>query len=54
MPLGVVRAGACYDLVVTAGFATPWSYALLHGGLSSAGDALGLGVLPALDPVQTL
>ncbi|MFE9333043.1 hypothetical protein [Streptomyces sp. NPDC006925] len=52
--LGVVRVSAWYDLVVTAGFATPWSYALLHGGLSSVGDALGLGVLPALDPIQTL
>ncbi|MBQ1119981.1 hypothetical protein [Streptomyces sp. B15] len=52
--LGVVRASAWYDLVVTAGFATPWSYALLHDGLSSLGDALGLGVLPALDPIQTL
>ncbi|WP_269856750.1 hypothetical protein [Streptomyces sp. RPT161] len=52
--LRVVRASAWYDLVVTAGFATPWTYALLHGGLSSVGGALGLGVLPALDPVQTL
>ncbi|MFP1630038.1 hypothetical protein ACLB9X_34070 [Streptomyces sp. 5K101] len=52
--LRVVRASAWYDLVVTAGFATPWTYALLHGGLSSLGRALGLGVLPALDPVQTL
>jgi hypothetical protein len=43
-----------YDLVVTAGFATPWTYALLHGALSSLGGALGLGVLPARDPVQTL
>ncbi|MEU1629461.1 hypothetical protein ABZ746_29920 [Streptomyces sp. NPDC020096] len=50
----VVRASAWYDLVVTAGFATPWTYALLHGALSSLGGAFGLGVLPALDPVQTL
>ncbi|WP_405427611.1 hypothetical protein [Micromonospora sp. NBC_00617] len=52
--LRLVRASAWYDLVVTAGFATPWTYALLHGALSSLGGALGLGVLPALDPVQTL
>ncbi|MGW1893309.1 hypothetical protein ACWCP6_24140 [Streptomyces sp. NPDC002004] len=52
--LRVVRASAWYDLVVTAGFATPWTYALLHGALSSLGDALGLGALPALDPMQTL
>jgi hypothetical protein len=47
--LRVVRASAWYDLVVTAGFATPWTYALLHGALSSLGDGLGLGALPALD-----
>ncbi|MDX3233376.1 hypothetical protein [Streptomyces sp. ME19-01-6] len=52
--LRVVRASAWYDLVVTAGFATPWTYALLHDALSSLGDALGLGVFPALDPIQTL
>ena len=52
--LRVVRVSAWYDLVVTAGFATPWTYALLHGALSSLGSALGLGVLPALDPIQTL
>ncbi|MFF7754210.1 hypothetical protein ACFZCP_34365 [Streptomyces sp. NPDC007971] len=52
--LRVVRASAWYDLVVTAGFATPWTYALVHDALSSLGGALGLGVLPALDPMQTL
>lgn len=52
--LRVVRASAWYDLVVTAGFATPWTYSLAHGLLSSAGDALGLGALPDRDPVQTL
>lgn len=52
--LRVVRASAWYDLVVTAGFATPWSCALLRDALSSLGDRLGLGVLPALDPMQTL
>lgn len=52
--LHVVRASAWYDLVVTAGFATPWTYALLHGALSSLGGTLGLGALPALDPIQTL
>ncbi|MFG2624365.1 hypothetical protein [Streptomyces sp. NPDC048473] len=52
--LRVVRASAWYDLVVTAGFATPWTYALVHDALSSLGHAWGLGVLPELDPVQTL
>ncbi|MGC5016298.1 hypothetical protein ACLQ2R_36515 [Streptosporangium sp. DT93] len=49
-----MRASAWYDLVVTAGFATPWTYALLHGALSSLGGALGLGVLPPPDPMLTL
>ncbi|MEU7278337.1 hypothetical protein AB0A69_06030 [Streptomyces sp. NPDC045431] len=52
--LRVVRASAWYDLVVTAGFATPWTYTLVHDALSSLGGALGLGLLPALDPWQTL
>ncbi|MBO8185535.1 hypothetical protein [Streptomyces spirodelae] len=52
--LRVIRASAWYDLVVTAGFATPWTYAHLHGLLSWVGDALELGGLPALDPMQIL
>lgn len=52
--LRVVRASAWYDLVVTAGFATPWTYALVHDTLSALGRAWGLGVLPELDPIQTL
>ncbi|MBK3567493.1 hypothetical protein [Streptomyces sp. MBT62] len=52
--LRVVRASAWYDLVVTAGFATPWTYALVHDTLSSLGRDWGLGVLPELDPIQTL
>ncbi|MFI9600563.1 hypothetical protein ACIHCX_11870 [Streptomyces sp. NPDC052043] len=52
--LGVVRASAWYDLAVTAGFATPWTYALVHDALSSCGSALGLGALPELDLWQTL
>src|SRR4051812_3416904 len=52
--LRVVRASAWYDLAVTAGFMTPWTYALVHEAISSLGDALGWGVLPELDPWQTL
>ncbi|WP_030412709.1 hypothetical protein [Streptomyces sp. NRRL S-1448] len=52
--LRVVRASAWYDLVVTAGFATPWTYALVHGALSSWGGALGLGAMPTREPLQTL
>ncbi|OLZ72243.1 hypothetical protein AV521_10110 [Streptomyces sp. IMTB 2501] len=52
--LRLVRSSGWYDLVVTAGFATPWTYALLHRLLSAGGDAAGLGAMPALTPMQTL
>ncbi|WP_327183102.1 hypothetical protein [Streptomyces sp. NBC_01334] len=52
--LRVVRASAWYDLVVTAGFATPWTYALVHDVLSSWSRAWGLGTFPQTDPIQTL
>jgi hypothetical protein len=51
--LRAVRTSAWYDLVVTAAFATPWTYALVHDALSELGDALGLGTLPAVDPVRS-
>nr|WP_223242244.1 hypothetical protein [Streptomyces sp. CBMA123] len=50
----LVRSSGWYDLIVTAGFATPWTYALLHHLLSAAGTATGLGAMPALTPMQTL
>lgn len=52
--LRTVRASAWYDLVVTAGFATPWTYALVHRALSAGGGAAGLGALPPLEPMQVL
>ncbi|MEU3050060.1 hypothetical protein ABZ705_26720 [Streptomyces sp. NPDC006984] len=52
--LRLVRASAWYDLVVTAGFMTPWTYVLLHRALSWSGEALGLGGMPPLDPMQML
>ncbi|MYX41394.1 hypothetical protein GTW59_09940 [Streptomyces sp. SID89] len=52
--LRTVRASAWYDLAVTAGFVTPWTYALVHDALSALGEALGWGALPALDPWQIL
>ncbi|MFG2947261.1 hypothetical protein [Streptomyces adustus] len=52
--LRLVRASAWYDLVVTAGFATPWTYALVHDVLDRAGDRFGWGTLPPLDPTQTM
>ncbi|MEU5873503.1 hypothetical protein AB0A73_18340 [Glycomyces sp. NPDC047369] len=50
----VVRASAVYDLVVTSGFATPWTLALVHAALNGLSGALGLGAFPALDPMQVL
>ncbi|GAA1666039.1 hypothetical protein GCM10009830_09610 [Glycomyces endophyticus] len=52
--LTVVRASAAYDLVVTAGFATPWTFALVHAGLNALSGALGLDAFPGLDPMQIL
>ncbi|MQM25987.1 hypothetical protein [Glycomyces albidus] len=52
--LTVVRASAAYDLVVTAGFATPWTFALVHAALNGLSGALGLGAFPELDLMQVL
>ncbi|MFI8828067.1 hypothetical protein [Streptomyces sp. NPDC053431] len=43
----VVRASAWYDLVVTAPFATPWTYLLVHEALSLGGPADRMTVLYA-------
>lgn len=50
----LVRLSAWYDLVVTAGFATPWTYALLHRALDALAGTLGAGALPPADPTQVL
>ena len=51
----LVRGSAWYDLIVTAAFATPWSFAALHGVLSSVSQALNLpGELPAFEPMHML
>jgi hypothetical protein len=51
----LVRGSAWYDLIVTAAFATPWSFAALHGVLSSVSQALNLpGELPAFAPMHLL
>jgi len=42
----LVRASALYDVIVTAGFATPWSFALVHQQLSTINQALGGTPLP--------
>ncbi|WP_226499970.1 hypothetical protein [Pseudomonas sp. MWU16-30322] len=51
----VVRGSAWYDLIVTAAFATPWSFAALHGALTALSQALDLpGELPQFAPAHML
>lgn len=51
----IVRASAVYDLVVTAGFALPWTAALALGSMGAAHRALGLsGVVPVVDDPFTI
>jgi hypothetical protein len=50
----IVRASALYDVVVTAPFATPWSFAMLVGVLSSTNQQLGGNPLPPFTPFHTL
>ncbi len=53
--LRIVRASAWYDLIVTAGFATPWTFAAIHGGLNALIRALGMpGALPPFAPEHML
>lgn len=44
----LIRASALYDILATAAFATPWSFALLHGMLSQ------LTPLPPFAPTHLL
>jgi hypothetical protein len=48
--LKIVRASAWYDLLLTAPFATPWTFAFMHAQLSAINQALGGGALPAFTP----
>lgn len=50
----VVWASAAYDLLVTAPFATPWTFALAFGHLGFVNQALGGQPLPAFEPMQML
>ena len=51
----LVRGSAWYDLIVTAAFVTPWSFAVLHGLLTALSQALDLsGELPPFEPVHRL
>lgn len=50
----IVWASAAYDLLITAPFATPWTFALALGHLGLANQALGGQPLPAFGPMQML
>lgn len=50
----IVRASAIYDLVLTAAFATPWTFALAHGQISALNALLGGAALPDFSPFHLL
>lgn len=50
----IVLGSAAYDLLVTAPFATPWSFAYAHGHLGAINQALGGTALPAFTPFHVL
>ena len=52
--LTVVRASAAYDLLLTAPFATPWTFAFVHAHLSALNSRLGGGALPDFATIHTL
>jgi hypothetical protein len=52
--LKLVRASAWYDLLLTAPFATPWTFALAHDPLSALNRWLGGTALPAFGPFHIL
>lgn len=53
--LRILRASAIYDLVVTAPFATPWTFGVLADLLRQTHERLGLaGILPVPDPMHVL
>jgi len=53
--LRIVRASAWYDLVSTAGFATPWTFAWIYTGLNGLSGWLGIAErFPPFAPVHVL
>ena len=50
----IVLGSAIYDLVVTAPFATPWSFAYAHARLDGINRQLGGAALPAFTPFHVL
>ena len=52
--LAIVRASAIYDLVVTAAFATPWTFLTMRNRLSALNQGLGGHPLPPFEPFHVL
>lgn len=53
--LQIVRASAVYDLIVTAGFMTPWTASFVFKGFAALSGALGLDrAVPTLDVTSML
>ena len=50
----IVLGSAIYDLVVTAPFATPWSFAFARAQLDDMNQRLGGAALPAFEPFHVL
>jgi hypothetical protein len=50
----IVLGSAAYDLLVTAPFATPWSFAYAHAQLDAINQGLGGAALPAFAPFHVL
>ena len=50
----VVRASAIYDVLMTAAFATPWTFLLLREHLSALNVGLGGVPLPVFGPFHLL
>ncbi|MFK3971559.1 hypothetical protein ACI2KS_12610 [Pseudomonas sp. NPDC087358] len=53
--LHIVRVSALYDLIVTAGFMTPWTASWVFKAFAALSDALGLNrAVPTLDVTAML
>ncbi|MCU6497632.1 hypothetical protein LPN04_07500 [Rugamonas sp. A1-17] len=50
----IVLGSAIYDLIVTAPFATPWSFAFARTQLDGVNQSLGGAALPAFEPFHVL
>ena len=50
----IVLGSAIYDLLMTAPFATPWSFAWVHAQLDGINQQLGGAALPAFAPFHVL